>query len=57
MTEINEFPLNCLSFILLLLENEHVMIEELLQFLVGIVDTQLFKTIRLQSAKTFRDKT
>lgn len=36
-TEVNESPLNLLSSVLLLLESEHVVVEELLQLLVGVV--------------------
>src|SRR5579862_4354598 len=47
MTEINEFPLNVLSCIFLLLKNKHVMIEELLKFFICVVNAQLFKAIGL----------
>ena len=53
MAKVNEFPFNILSCVFLLLKNEHMMVEELLQLLVGVVDAQLFKTIRLSSASCF----
>jgi hypothetical protein len=46
-TEINESPINALFLVFFLFEDEHVMVEELLQFFVGEVDTQLFKTVEL----------
>jgi hypothetical protein len=45
--KINECPLDSLSLVLLLLQHEHMMVEELLKFLVGEVDTQLLETIVL----------
>lgn len=36
--KVNERPLNALALVLLLLEDEHMVVEELLQFLVGEVD-------------------
>lgn len=53
MPEINEFPLDVLSCILLLLKNKHVMIEELLQLLIRIIDAQLLKAIRLESVNKY----
>jgi hypothetical protein len=47
--EINKFPLNAFFLVLFLLQDEHVMIEELLQALVGVVDAQLFKCVELFS--------
>lgn len=41
--EVDEGPLDALSLVLLLLQDEHGVVEELLQFLVGVVDTQLLK--------------
>lgn len=45
--EVNECPLNALAFVLLLLEDEHMVVEELLQFLVGEVDAQLLEAVEL----------
>ena len=41
--EVNEAPLDALPLVLLLLQNEHGVVEELLQLLIGVVDTQLLK--------------
>jgi hypothetical protein len=45
--EINESPVNTLFLIFFLFKNEHVMVEELLQLLVGEVNTQLFEAVVL----------
>lgn len=36
--KVNENPVNALSLVFLLLQHEHVVVEELLQFLVGEID-------------------
>ena len=46
--EIDVVPLDTLSRILLLLEDEHVVVEELLQLLVRVVDAELFETVDLE---------
>ena len=46
--KVNELPLNTLAFVLLLFQNKHVMVEELLQFLVCQVDTKLLKWVHLK---------
>ena len=46
-TKVYENPVNALSFVLLLLQHEHVMVEELLQLFVGEIDAKLLKTIEL----------
>ena len=51
-SEINELPLNSLCPILLLLQNEHGMVEELLEFLVRVVDAQLLKRVELEDFET-----
>ena len=45
--EVNELPDNAFLLVLLLLQDEHVMVEELLQTLVGVVDTQLLERVVL----------
>lgn len=45
--KVNECPLNALASVFFLLKDEHMMIEELLQLLVGEVDAKLFKTVEL----------
>jgi len=45
--EVNELPLDSFFLVLFLLEDEHVMIEELLQTLVGVVDAQLLERVIL----------
>lgn len=47
-TKVNELPLNTLAFILLLFQNKHVMVEELLKFLICQVDTKLLKCVHLK---------
>jgi len=45
--EVDELPLDALLAVLLLLEHEHVMVEELLETLVGVVDAQLLERVVL----------
>lgn len=42
-TEINKLPVNAFFLVFFLFKHEHVMVEELLQFLVCQVDTQLLE--------------
>ena len=49
--KVNELPFNSLLLILFLLQDEHVMVEELLQFFIGEVDTQLFQAVVLKKAR------
>lgn len=46
--KVNESPLDAFALVLFLLQHEHVMVKELLQFLVGEVNAELFKTVELQ---------
>jgi len=46
--EVNELPLNAFLLVLFLFQHEHVMVEELLQTLVGVVDTQLLERVVLK---------
>ena len=51
--KVNELPFDALLAVLLLLQHEHVVVEELLQPLVGQVDAQLLERVHL-SESTFR---
>jgi hypothetical protein len=44
--EVHEFPIDVLSTIFFLFENEHGVIEQLLQFLVRVIDTHLFEGVQ-----------
>lgn len=46
--EVDELPLDALLLVLLLLQHEHVVVEELLQLLVGEVDAQLLEAVELR---------
>jgi len=46
--EVDEDPLDALPLVLLLLQDEHGVVEELLQLLVGVVDAQLLKGVQLE---------
>ena len=46
--EVDEVPLDALSLVLLLLQDEHGVVEELLQTLVGVVDAELFEGVVLR---------
>ena len=48
-TEIDELPVNSFFLVLFLLQDEHVVVEELLQSFIGEVDTNLLKAVKLQS--------
>ena len=55
-TKVNEVPVDSFFLVLFLFKNEHVMVEELLQFLVGQVDTKLIKRVVLKEDKQYSDK-
>ena len=46
-SEINEGPINTFFLVFFLFKNEHVMVEKLLQFLIGKVNTKLLEAIEL----------
>ena len=46
--EVDELPHNALLLVLLLLQDKHVVVEELLQTLVRVVDAQLLKRVELK---------
>lgn len=46
--KVNKLPFNALSLIFLLLQNEHGVVEELLELLICIVNAQLLKGVHLQ---------
>ena len=45
--KVDEGPLDAFLLVLLLLQHEHVVVEKLLQFLVGEVDAQLLQAVIL----------
>ena len=45
--EVDEAPLDALPLVLLLLQDEHGVVEQLLQLLVGVVDAHLLKRVQL----------
>merc|ERR1711881_257069 len=49
--EVNHHPVNSLAHVLLLLDDEHVVVEELLQLLVDKVDGDLLKAVVLKDLK------
>ena len=52
VSEVDELPLDLLSGILLLFQNEHVVVEELLELLVRVVDAELLEAVVLEDFKT-----
>merc|ERR1719400_484662 len=50
--KVHHLPLNPLPDILLLLEDEHVVVEELLELLVTEIDTNLLKSVELENFET-----
>jgi hypothetical protein len=53
--KINERPFDSFSLVFLLFQHEHVMVEELLKFLVREVDTQLLEAVELFEGRAIRD--
>merc|ERR1719341_1817037 len=51
-TEVTVGPVKTLLDVLLLLEGEHVLVEELLELLVDVVDTDLLETVVVEDLKT-----
>ena len=47
-TEVDELPLDAFLLVFFLFQHEHVMVEELLKSLIGVVDTQLLERIKLE---------
>ena len=41
--KVNEGPVNAFSLVLLLFQDEHGVVEQLLELLIGVVDTELLK--------------
>ena len=50
-TKVNELPFNSLFLVLFLLQDKHVVIEKLLQFLIGEVDAELLQGVELWGDK------
>jgi len=46
--KVNEDPFDAFLLVFFLLQDKHVVVEELLQFLIGEVDAQLLKAVVLQ---------
>ena len=51
--KVNELPFNAFLLVLLLFQHEHVVVEELLQFLIGEVDAQLLQAVELCKKKIY----
>merc|ERR1719295_423511 len=51
-TKVDESPLDTLALVLFLLLNKHVVVEELLKTLVGVVDEKLFQDVELENLET-----
>lgn len=47
-TEIDEFPFDSFALVFFLLQDEHGVVEQLLQLLVGVVDAQLLERVQLE---------
>merc|ERR1712131_344731 len=50
-TEVDESPLDTLSLVFFLLLDEHVVVEELLETLIGVVDQKLLQDVELEDLK------
>ena len=51
-SKVDELPLDVLLAVLLLLQDKHVVVEELLELLVGEVDAELLKRVHHKDLKT-----
>jgi hypothetical protein len=51
-TEIDGFPVDAFFFVFFLFKNEHMVVEELLEFFVGEVDAQLFEGVETENFET-----
>ena len=51
-SKVDELPLDVLLAVLLLLQHKHVVVEELLQLLIGEVDAELLKRVHHENLKT-----
>lgn len=49
LTKVHILPLNVLAFILILFQDKHMVVEELLEFLVRVIDTELLKAVDLKT--------
>lgn len=56
LTEIDVLPFDVLALVLVLFQDEHVVVEELLQLLVRVVDAQLLKAVHLVFFCLFLDR-
>ena len=53
-TKVDELPLDTFFLVLLLLQYKHVVVEELLQTLIGVVDEQLLQGVQLKKIQIYR---
>ena len=51
-TEIDSFPVNTFLLVGFLFEDEHVVVEELLELLIGVVDAKLFEGVEIENFET-----
>ena len=51
-SKVDKLPFDTFSLVFLLLEDEHGVVEELLQFLVGVVDAELLKRVEFEDLET-----
>ena len=52
LTEIDHNPLDTFTLVLFLLKDKHVVIEELLETLVGVVDAKLLESVEVENLET-----
>ena len=52
LTEIDHNPLDTFTLVLFLLKDKHVVIEELLETLVGVVDAKLLESVEVENFET-----
>lgn len=46
--KVNESPFDAFALVFFLLQHEHMVVKELLEFLIGEINAELFKTVVLQ---------
>lgn len=55
--KVNELPVNAFTSVLVLLQDEHRVVEQLLKLFICIVDAQLLERIELQTTSTYNQLT
>lgn len=55
-TKVNKIPLNAFTFVFFLLKDKHMVVKELLKFLICQINAQLLKCVELQEEQDKQTK-